>query len=345
MNIKEAYMKIENTLAFNNGSSNLEFNLSHNNLDCNNADEMRECLKVIKNALDFRKISQEYEKDPNVVISDIIDRKEEPKKEEFEDSFPKYAGPLTISRKDTNAWHMYGEPQKNGFMHLTCFKIPVQDALKVSHEHNSTLTVFISACMMMAILNLQKEKEPVNRWQRVKMLVPINLRTLFDSNTLRNFSMYTIPEIDPRLGEYTLQEICEVIKHKMGTEFTAKHMSRVIATNVKDEKNPLVRLIPLPIKNLVMKAIFNTIGEKKSCMDLSNMGKIKLPKVMDDFVERFDFILGVHATAPYNAGMLSYKDTIYINVIRNIIDPELERHFYAVLKDLGLPVTVESNKN
>ena len=94
-----------------------------------------------------------------------------------------------------------------------------------------------------------------------------------------------------------------------------------------------------------MKAIFNTIGEKKSCMDLSNMGKIKLPKVMDDFVERFDFILGVHATAPYNAGMLSYKDTIYINVIRNIIHPELERHFYAVLKDLGLPVTVESNKN
>lgn len=77
MNIKEAYMKIENTLAFNNGSSNLEFDLSHNNLDCNNEDEMRECLKVIKNALDFRKISQKYEEDPNLVISDIIDRKEE----------------------------------------------------------------------------------------------------------------------------------------------------------------------------------------------------------------------------------------------------------------------------
>ncbi|MBR2613976.1 MAG: hypothetical protein IKC71_00060 [Clostridia bacterium] len=276
----------------------------------------------------------------------IIDRKEEPRQEEIEDCFPKYAGPITISRKDTNAWHMYGETQKNGFLNLTCFKLPVKECLDLAHKYNATLTMFMSACMMMALVNLQKEKEPnILKQKRIKLLIPINLRNLFPSNTLRNFSMYTIPEIDPRLGEYTLQEICDVIKHKMGLEFTAKHMSRVIATNVSDEKNPLVRLIPLPIKNLVMKAIFNNVGEKKSCMDFSNIGKITLPEIMNDYVDRFDFILGVHATSPYNASMLSFKDTVYINFIRDIVDPELEKHFYKVLKELNLPVTVESNKN
>ena len=63
------------------------------------------------------------------------------------------------------------------------------------------------------------------------------------------------------------------------------------------------------------------------------------------YIERFDFILGVQAAAPYNCGMLSFQDTIYINFIRNIRDAELERHFYAVLHELGLPVTVESNRN
>ena len=53
--------------------------------------------------------------------------------------------------------------------------------------------------------------------------------------------MYTVPEIDPRLGEYTIEEICNIVKHKMGTEITSKHMSCVIATNVKDEKNPFLR--------------------------------------------------------------------------------------------------------
>ena len=276
----------------------------------------------------------------------VLDRRAEPSDEELEDCFPKNAGAVPASRKDTNAWHMYGVPQKDGFLHLTCFKIPVKEALELAHRYDSTLTVFMSAALMMALVNLQNEKTPcVKQQKRIKLLIPINLRQLFPCNTLRNFAMYTIPELDPRLGEYTLDEICKVIKHKMGAEFTAKHMSRVIATNVNDEKNPLVRLIPLPIKNAVMKAIFDSVGEKKACLTLSNLGQIRIPDMMRPYVQRFDFILGVQAAAPYNCGMLSFGDTVYINFIRNIQDPELERHFHAVLHQLGLPMMVESNRN
>ena len=122
-------------------------------------------------------------------------------------------------------------------------------------------------------------------------------------------------------------------------------MQTVITTNVNDEKNPLVRLIPLPLKNLVMKAIFDATGEIKSCLSLSNIGRVMLPEIMKPYIERMDFILGVQAAAPYNCGMLSFGDTIYINFIRNIREPELERHFFAVLRDMGLSATVESNKN
>ena len=276
----------------------------------------------------------------------IVDRREAPAEEELEDCFPKNAGPVSASRKDTNAWHMYGEPQHDGFLNLTCFRIPVKEALELAHRYECTLTVFMSAIMMKALLGLQNEKNPhVQRQKRIKLLIPINLRQLFPSNTLRNFAMYCIPELDPRLGEYTLDEICNVIKHKMGAEFTAKHMRSVIATNVNDERNPLVRLIPLPIKNAVMKAIFDSVGEKKSCLSLSNLGQVRVPDVMAKYIKRFDFILGVQAAAPYNCGMLSYGDTIYINFIRDIKEAELERHFFAVLQKLGLSVTVESNRN
>lgn len=276
----------------------------------------------------------------------ILDRKLPPSSEELEDCFPKNAGKVPLSRKDTNAWRMYGQPNNDGFLDLTCFKIPVKGALELAHKYNATLTVFMSAVIMQALLNLQNEKNPtVSKQKLIKLSIPINLRSLFPCNTLRNFSMYTIPQIDPRLGEYSLEEICNVIKHKMGAEFTAKHMSCVIATNVNDERNPLVRLIPLPLKNMVMKAVFNSVGEKKACLTLSNMGKMTVPAVMEPYIERFDFINGIQATAPYNCGMLSFGDTVYINFIRNIKDAELERHFFAVLQNLGLPVEVESNKN
>ena len=298
----------------------------------------------------LKSLTAEYlEQKYRVVIpfeNGVLDRREPPGEEELEDSFLKYAGNVPASRRDTNAWHMSGQPQRDGFLNLTCFQIPVKPALKLAHRYDATLTVFMSAVMMQALLKLQNEKNPnIKRQKRIKLLIPINLRNLFPSSTLRNFAMYTVPELDPRIGAYSFEEICRIIQHKMGAEFTAKHMSCVIATNVNDEKNPLIRLIPLPLKNMVMKAVFDSVGEKKSCLTLSNLGQVKIPEAMAQYVRRFDFILGVQAAAPYNCGMLSYGDTIYINFIRNIQDAELERHFYAVLQELGLPAVAESNQN
>ena len=275
----------------------------------------------------------------------VLDRREPPSPEEMEDCFPKYAGALPASRKDTNAWRTAGEPESGGFLHATCFRIPLKEALDLAHRYRVSLTVFFSAVMMQALLCWQNQVVPQKKKQKpIKIMVPINLRQLFPSKTLRNFAMYITPEIDPRLGEYTLEEICQVIHHKIGLEYTAKHMSRVIATNVNDEKNPLVRLIPLPIKNMVMKAVFNHVGEKQSCLSLSNLGAIKLPEAMKPYITRMDFILDVQATAPYNCSMLSYGDILHFQFIRSSKEASLERHFFAVLQQLGLPATVESNQ-
>lgn len=276
----------------------------------------------------------------------VLDRREPPRPEELEDSFPKYASRVPASRKDTNSWQLSGTPEENGFLNLTCFKISVESIRALAHKYGVTLTVFVSAAIMQALMNMQKEKvQNEKKRKRIKILIPINLRSLFPSTTLRNFAMYTVPELDPRLGEYSFEEICGVIKHKMGTEFTAKYMSRVIATNVNDEKNPLVRLIPLPLKNLVMKAVFDNVGIKKSCLDVSNLGLVKLPEIMQKYVTRVDFILGAKAASPYNCGVISYGDTMYVNFIRNTVEPELERHFFNVLHEMGLELEVESNKN
>ena len=101
--------------------------------------------------------------------------------------------------------------------------------------------------------------------------------------------------------------------------------------------------MPLFLKNAVMKLVFKLVGERKSCLSLSNLGAVKLPQEMHPYVERFDFILGVQATAPYNVGVISWKDTLYINFIRNIREPELEYQFHRVLQEMGIPVTVQSN--
>ena len=273
----------------------------------------------------------------------VLDRREEPKPEELEDSFPKHAGAIQASRRERTAWHLSGTREENGFLHVTCFRLPVQEALAKAHEYGVSLTAFLTAAMMYALQQWQAELYPQGKRKPVKVLIPVNLRKLFPSQTLRNFAMYTTPEILPRLGDYTFPEICKVVATKMAEEITPKQMSMKIATNVASEKLMAVRVLPLFVKNAVMKAVFDATGETKSCLTLSNLGRVQLPEAMLPYVERVDFILGVQAASPYNCGAVSLKDQLYLNFIRNTKEPALERRFYQVLHQLGLPVQVQTN--
>lgn len=275
----------------------------------------------------------------------VLGRLEEPSEAELEDSFRKYSGRVSASRAENTAWHMWGTPEKAGFLNLTCFTIPVKSVLDKAHEYGVSATVFLCAVTMMALQKLQAEKVPSTRKRKpIKVLIPVNLRNLFPSKTMRNFALYTTPEILPVLGEYSFEEICKIIVHCMGAEITKKQMKMKMAANVNSEKLMAVRVMPLFIKNIVMKAIFDAVGECKSCLSLSNLGDVKLPVEMKEYVERFDFILGVQATAPYNCGVLSYDGNMYVNFIRNIKEPELEYWFNVVLRELGIEATVQTNR-
>ena len=275
----------------------------------------------------------------------VLGRLEEPDAEELEDSFLRYAGNVKASRKEATAWHLTGTPEKDGFKDLVTLMIPSPVLKECAKAHGVTVTELLCAAMMQAICQLQTEKVPQRRLRKpVKVLLPVNLRNLFPSKTLRNFASYITPEVDPQMGDYTFDEICAAVHHRMGLENNPQTMRAKFAANVASEQSPLLRVMPLFIKNLAMKAVFDTVGECKSCLCLSNLGVVRLPEVMAPYVARMDFIIGVQAKAPHNCGVLTWNDTVYINCIRSIREPELELHFYRVLHQLGLPVKVESNQ-
>ena len=124
----------------------------------------------------------------------------------------------------------------------------------------------------------------------------MNLRNLFPSRSLRNFASYITPEIDPRTGDYTFSEICAAVHHRMGLENNTHTLRAKFAANVASEKSPVLKVMPLFIKNIAMKAVFNAVGERKSCLCLSNLGAVELPEVMAPYVRRVDFIIGVRAS-------------------------------------------------
>lgn len=275
----------------------------------------------------------------------VLGRLDQPSAEELEDSFLKYAGTVTANRRESNAWKPSGTPEPDGYHNLLCVQLQAKAVLSAAHEQGVSVTSYLTAAMLQALLELQKEKIPNRSFRRpVRVQLPVNLRRLFPSNTLRNFAYFTTPGVDPRLGDYSFAELCKLVHHHMGSEVTAKKMGTEITSNVSTERNLLVRAMPLFLKNIAMKTAFLIIGESKMCLCMSNLGVVTLPEEMLPFVERMDFILAPQASAPHNCGLLSFGDTLYINFIRNIREPELEAHFCEVLRQQGLRVTVESNQ-
>ena len=275
----------------------------------------------------------------------VLGRLEEPAPEELEDSFARYAGDVTASRAESTAYHLSGTPERDGYKNLVTMMIPAEKLRACAKEHGVSVTELLCAAMMQAIGELQAEKVPNVRHRKpVKVLIPVNLRNLFPSRSLRNFASYITPEIDPRMGDCSFSELCSLVHHKMGLENNRRTMRAKFAANVASERSPILRVMPLFIKNIAMKAVFDAAGECKSSPCLSNRGRVELPEVMVPYVQRMDFIIGVQARAPHDCGVVTWGDTVYINCIRSIQEPELEYRFYRVLHRLGLPVKVESNQ-
>ena len=274
----------------------------------------------------------------------VLNRLESPRDEELRDDFPKNKAPVGKSRQESNSYRIYGEKEDDGFCHVTTFMLSSGELLEQSRKLGVTVTALTAAIFIKASINLQREDvKKLKHMKKVKVLIPVNLRKIYNSKTLRNFALYVTPGVDPRLGEYTIEELAKIVHHRMALDITEKNMSARIYTNVKDEERLALKLTPLFLKNIVMRAIFLLVGEKKSTLSISNLGLIKLPAPMDEYVDRLDFVLSVQSNAPYNAGMLSYGDKLNLSIIRNIKEPRLERAIYEEFKALGIHVKVESN--
>ena len=274
----------------------------------------------------------------------ILDRLEEPSDEEFEDSFVKYSGDYPASRADTNAYRVIEKREEDGFKTNTTFIIDSEDLVREAKKYGVTVTAYVVSAFIMAMIRVQNQKVARrSKHKPIKVLIPVNLRKMFPSKTLRNFILYATPGVDPKLGEYEFSEICDIVKNQMKLQITEKNMASMIATNVNSEKNPILKVVPLFIKNIVMKTIFMAVGERKSCFSFSNLGVANLPEEFERYVDRLDFVLGSQASAPYNTSAITYKGKVYLNVIRNISNPVFEPEIHKIFTELSIPHTVESN--
>ena len=272
--------------------------------------------------------------DPNTKIS----------AEEVEDSFYSNTCDVQASRDKQEAYHLNGEPLDDDFNVLTSAIIPTDILINKAHEYDCTVTAFLCAIMAKSLIEIQNEEVYKKHQKPVKITVPINLRKLYNSKTLRNFVLTIYPGVDPRKGDYSLKELCDSFKHQIAFLATKQNMAAEISSNTVPQEIGLIKIAPLSIKHFVMSLVYNSSAEKSGSITLSNLGNTKLPKQLYDYIDHLEFVIGVQKSYSNNCAVISMNNKTCINMIRTIKESELERLFFTNLVKLNIPVKIDCNR-
>ena len=272
-----------------------------------------------------------------------LNLRDAPKQEETQDAFLKMPLPkVRISRKESAAYHFPATAEIPHTLRIIAASIPCEKLRSQAKALGATITEYLTAVMLWVAYQ-EQEKENPQKKLALRVSVPVNMRAFYPSATLRNFSSFVNPGIDPRLGDYTFEEIVKETHAFMRYTVNPKLLSATIATNVADEKNLLVRLVPLTVKNLIINGIFRRAGDKLVTATLSNLGRTEKPTGGERLIRRFEFQLGVPATPLCNCSAISNGDELRLVFSSNIRETTLPREMLRFLVERGIPVTVESN--
>lgn len=265
-----------------------------------------------------------------------------PKIDEIEDSFKKYYDKKIPSIPNgKSAFHFPFKLCEKGEYYIVIGIVDVDVLIKKAKEYDSTITQFLTAIYFKSILEFIKsincKKKPI------VMNVPVNLRKMYSSKTMKNFFISLTPTIDPRLGKYTFEEIIKYTKNYMKLYIDKKYINKIISRNVKNERSIFLRVFPLILKDFGMPYIYNFFGEKNYTTGFSNFGKVTMPKEIDNYIERIEVYPPPSIGNIIKVTAISYNNKMHISFGKLTENKDIEMIFFRNVRKMGIKVKVEKN--
>ncbi|MDE6869150.1 MAG: hypothetical protein K2J75_00310 [Clostridia bacterium] len=276
-------------------------------------------------------------------VGDILHYDDDPTPEEVEDSFSRFIDKSkgTLPRKEPSAYQIKGQREKRGVLNVTQGRMPFEQLHSVAKSFGCTVNTYLTAVLAYALLKRQLYEKKAHK-KPIRVQVPINLRKIFGSETLRNFAGYYNTNLSPE--EMTFEEVVKELDSQLKEKITPDYCQKFINSNVSLEKNPIIKVAPRFLKTFFMNMSFYLVGENLMSCTFSNIGNVVTPKEMYDYIDRFEFVLGPQKYMNNSMTCASYNGVSVVTFSRTSKDPILERDFFKILTEHGIEVTVNNNR-
>lgn len=267
--------------------------------------------------------------------------------EEYEDGYNKFFQKLPAPEKLVKAWHLPFRLNEKPRMRTLNAEVSVKEMLEVSRKYKVSITEYFVSVYHLSLQEIFVSSGKSKRRKITKVLrvqVPVNMRSKLPSRTMRNFSLFVMPEIDLRLGTFTFDEILRTVHYQLQMNSDIKQISRFLSSNVSYEKLFMVRVLPLFIKKMAISAIYKGLGSKRLTGTFTNLGSVTLPSEMEDLIDSFNLIPPPPNTSvKVSAGIISYKDKLMICFSNISRSRELEQRIIGHFIKDGIHVKILKN--
>ncbi len=257
--------------------------------------------------------------------------------EREEDSFEHFHGNNgRSSAKALKAYHIRG--RKLPYNQLQFFEINMsgKDVIVMAKSKGIGVSGLLGASLMMAIYNdmpLLKRKHPVT------ISMPVNLRNYYPSASSRNF-FNSISVSHTFTGEETIEELGKEYETKMKKCLEPDEVRTQMDQYQKLEHQFFIRMVPLAIKQPVVRYFSKKEARNVSAV-ISNLGVMKLPDNMQDYVEKYTALC---SHSELFITVLSYKDNMTLGITTGYRNTGVIKNFVRSFSKNGVEVTVNGTE-
>ena len=254
--------------------------------------------------------------------------------EKSADSFNKYYKFSIIKKEvEDRSYQIKGEKVEDNRFKAITGTMDTKQILDLAHKYNTTLTGLIVGIYIWAI------KENMNLKDKNKSIyidIPVNLRKYFKSQTARNF--FSVLKLKYNQNE-SLEDIIKYVDNYLKEELKQKNLFKRMNRFATIEHNYLVRVVPLFIKNIVLR-FANYVERKNLTTSVTNLGVVKMPLEISDYIDSFEVYV---STDRMQLAICSYLDKLNISFTSVFVNTNIIKDFYRKLVSLGADITITSN--
>ena len=218
--------------------------------------------------------------------------------------------------------------------------MPVEQLKAAGKKYGLSINEYLVAVFLWTVyqecLHGLPDKRPISA------AVPVNLRPYYNSITTKNFFVMVSAVFKPTKENYTFEEVAAITAESLRSQITPEHLEHLFAYNVSNEKNIMLRAVPLFIKNIAMKLVYRTAALANSTT-ITNIGNICVREEYRSYIDKFHAFLSMSMGQNIKGCICSYDGTLVFTFSSNLLDVSIQREFFRKLTEDGVEVEIETN--